>query len=293
MRPGPAALLALLLFAPSASGYELHLQVDGADRPFSGPGCGAVDIRSVAIPRDATHVRPGAAGALNDSAVNSVLEGPLDFTNAQSQEDEDEIGDYAVYEYAAITGFVVKPGRAIWIANPFDEWCAGYTGDPAKAAPPRPASRQAHPERDPTYHHGWVTQRYELHVRFTLERKHIFTLDPQGTLRADPPTELAASTRHGLVVRDITGKDWGTANPFGRGVVDHNGKTLKAVVSAGYLTIGSKLRGCAEGRVYYESLAITIPKIYDRPTDYRIAKRCTGVTASGFTTIDEALDAEG
>jgi hypothetical protein len=289
-RSGPAVvLLALLAFASPAAAYTLRFEASTAEAPFHARSC-VPDTRGVRIPLGATHVHPGALVAYDgDSSVGTFLEGPRAFADQPSFSDEDEYGDYDILEYATITEFDVRPGRAVWTAAASSKWCAGYTGDPRKPHSPRPASRQAHPQRDPTYHRGWATTEYGLQAVYTLTRKRIWTLDPKGTLRSAPPARLAASHKHDLVVDSIVWRGWGKAHPVGHGLVSYNGGSVRATIYADYLTVATHLPGCGGTRVFYDSLTIAIPKIADRSTDYRVGQHCTRAVSNGDNPIDQAL----
>ena len=290
LRSGPAVVvLTLLAFTAPAAAYTLRFETSSAERPFSASGC-VPDRRSAPLPSDARHVHPGALSYYDgDSSVGTLLEGPEDFANQPSFADPGEYGDYDILEYATITGFTVHPGRAVWTAIAKPKWCAGYTGDPTKRRSPRPASRQAHPQTDPTYHRGWITADYQLQAVYTLQRERIWTLDPKGTMRSNPPLRLAASHNHDLVVDSIVWRHWGRPHPVGHGLVAYRGGTAKATIYADYLTVADHLPGCPGTRVFYDSLTISIPKIADRSTDYRVGRHCTRAVANGDNPIDQAL----
>jgi hypothetical protein len=285
----PVLLLALLATAPPAFGFKLKLESTERAKPFKSSSCKA-DHRSLYLPPGARNVRAGSYDTANDSSTGTELAGPLAFYEQPSAEDEDDFGDYAIEFYASITGFRVRPDRATWTITAEKKWCAGYTGDPKKQAPPKPASEQAHPENDPTYHKGWITQRYDLNATYTLERKKIFTVDPRGTVRSRAPRTFAASKKYDIKVRDITWKNWGKAEPTGKGTATYNGKTYKATLYADLLDIGHAIRGCRPGQVYYAGMTVYIPKLASTSTNFQIGRNCTDGVLNGSSTIDEAIE---
>jgi hypothetical protein len=240
---------------------------------LSGAGCGTTASVAIALPSDASGVRPFEGFANPDGSrsggyrLGDPVPGPVGFGGEDSPP--------PAPDYASVTAFGATPSdkklMARFVVSPSTRWCSGYFTD--STGGPVPASSAGDATVQPGYHPGWSTAPTGFIVRFVLHRGALYTLDAKGVLRARPPARMAVSRRHRLVATGLRWRNWGQRSAVAHGTLHYRGRKL--VVNVEFLNAELQpLSGCPNSQVFYKEFAVSVPAWHVKTT-YGVAHGCS------------------